>query len=68
MQAPAFHVEVIRKAVEAVDICTYELAGIDGKALPPFSAGSHIDVQLPNGAGPREWPSLKTITPTLETS
>jgi len=49
VQAPIFHVKVIRKAVEAVDICTYELASVDGKALPPFSAGSHIDIQLPNG-------------------
>src|SRR4030095_3809577 len=27
----------------------YELAATDGGALPPFEAGSHIDVHLPGG-------------------
>jgi vanillate O-demethylase ferredoxin subunit len=34
---------------EALDICSYELAGVDGKALPAFGAGAHIDVHLPGG-------------------
>ena len=38
-----------RKAAEAQDIVTLELVAADGSALPAFSAGSHIDVQLPNG-------------------
>ncbi|WP_427185402.1 PDR/VanB family oxidoreductase [Bordetella bronchialis] len=33
----------------AVDINSYELAPADGRPLPPFSAGSHIDVLVPNG-------------------
>ncbi len=42
-------VRVTRKATEALDICTYELVALDGSRLPSFSAGSHIDVQLPGG-------------------
>ena len=42
-------VKVIRKVREAEDIASFELAGIDGAPLPPFSAGSHIDVQVPGG-------------------
>jgi len=42
-------VRVARKAVEATDICTFELLQTNGAALPAFSAGSHIDVHLPNG-------------------
>jgi vanillate O-demethylase ferredoxin subunit len=39
-------VKVVGKVSEAVDICSFELAGVDGKPLPAFSAGSHIDVQV----------------------
>ncbi len=46
---PALSVRVARKRVEAVDICTFELVSVDGSPLPPFSAGSHVDVQLPGG-------------------
>ena len=42
-------VRVTRKAVEAEDICSFELASADGSPLPAFSAGSHVDVQLPGG-------------------
>ena len=42
-------VRVARKAQETSDICTFELVSTDGKPLPPFSAGSHVDVALPNG-------------------
>ncbi|MDP4026481.1 hypothetical protein Q8W71_28070 [Methylobacterium sp. NEAU 140] len=42
-------VRVVRKVQEAVDICTLELADPDGESLPPFSAGSHIDVHLSGG-------------------
>ncbi|MES2257098.1 MAG: PDR/VanB family oxidoreductase [Pseudomonadota bacterium] len=42
-------VRVTRKVQEALDICTYELADAAGGALPPFSAGSHIDVQIRPG-------------------
>jgi vanillate O-demethylase ferredoxin subunit len=50
LNAPsALSVRVTRKAVEAEDICTFELTSADGNPLPAFSAGSHIDVQLPGG-------------------
>ena len=42
-------VKVLRKQQEAVGIASFELARPDGAALPAFSAGSHIDVQLPGG-------------------
>ncbi|MFN4350561.1 MAG: PDR/VanB family oxidoreductase [Hylemonella sp.] len=42
-------VRVARKAQEALDIATLELVSADGRALPAFSAGSHVDVQLPGG-------------------
>jgi vanillate monooxygenase ferredoxin subunit len=42
-------VRVARKRVEALDICTIELVEANGAALPAFSAGSHIDVELPGG-------------------
>jgi vanillate O-demethylase ferredoxin subunit len=47
--APTLQVRVARKAVEAQDIVTLELVATNGQALPAFSAGSHVDVQLPNG-------------------
>ncbi|MFL9878297.1 PDR/VanB family oxidoreductase [Herbaspirillum rhizosphaerae] len=42
-------VKVISKTAEAEDIASFELAGIDGKPMPPFSAGSHIDVHIRDG-------------------
>jgi vanillate O-demethylase ferredoxin subunit len=42
-------VTVMRKAIEAEGIASFELAAADGRALPAFSAGSHIDVQVPGG-------------------
>ncbi|MEP6824717.1 MAG: PDR/VanB family oxidoreductase [Ramlibacter sp.] len=42
-------VRVLKKTMEAEGIASYELARADGAALPAFSAGSHIDVQLPGG-------------------
>lgn len=44
-----FEVLVRAKQVEALDICTFELGLPDDGALPAFSAGSHIDVQIGNG-------------------
>lgn len=37
---------VVRKEIEAQDIISIELERADGKALPAFSAGSHIDVHV----------------------
>ncbi len=42
-------VVVASRNTEALDICTYELASVDGSPLPAFSAGAHIDVHLPDG-------------------
>jgi vanillate O-demethylase ferredoxin subunit len=42
-------VTVVRKAVEAEGVVSFELAAVDGRPLPAFSAGSHIDVQVPGG-------------------
>jgi vanillate monooxygenase ferredoxin subunit len=42
-------VRVVRKVREAEDIASFELASIGGAPLPAFSAGSHIDVQVPGG-------------------
>ncbi len=50
MSAPAsLNVRVARKTVEAEGICSFELVAADGRPLPAFSAGSHVDVQLPGG-------------------
>jgi len=50
MNAPSvLRVRVTRKTVEAQDICSFELASVDGTALPSFSAGSHIDVHIEDG-------------------
>lgn len=35
--------------MEALDVCTFELVDVNGGPLPAFSAGSHVDVNLPNG-------------------
>ncbi|MBC8786091.1 PDR/VanB family oxidoreductase [Pseudomonas fluorescens] len=42
-------VVVTSRRTEAQDICSYELASVDGSPLPAFSAGAHIDVHLPDG-------------------
>lgn len=42
-------VKVLSKKREAEGIASFELARVDGAGLPAFSAGSHIDVQVPGG-------------------
>lgn len=42
-------VRVERKQDAALDIAQFELVSASGGALPAFSAGSHIDVVLPQG-------------------
>src|SRR6266508_753316 len=49
MDASDLSVRLARKSTEAVDICTFELIHSEGKSLPAFSAGSHIDVHMPSG-------------------
>lgn len=41
--------KLVKKTVEAEDICSFEFADPRGKMLPAFSAGSHIDVNIGNG-------------------
>lgn len=40
-------VRVARKRQEAQGIASFELVHPEGQALPPFSAGAHVDVYLP---------------------
>ena len=41
---------LVREAHPAADgILSFELRPVDGAELPPFTAGSHIDLYLPNG-------------------
>jgi len=44
-------IEVRLQAIryEARNIHSFELRALPGQQLPPFSAGSHVDVHLPNG-------------------
>jgi len=41
------NVKVKTKRQVAEDICAFELVEAEGKELPPFSAGSHVDVHIP---------------------
>ncbi|MCZ4313614.1 PDR/VanB family oxidoreductase [Comamonadaceae bacterium G21597-S1] len=52
MSAPdtPLQVRVARKQIEADGICSLELAPVSG-TLPPFTAGAHIDVELPAHGG-----------------
>jgi len=50
MNTSDLRVRIARKTSEALDISTFELVHADGdRVLPAFSAGSHVDVHLPNG-------------------
>lgn len=42
-------VRLARKTVEAQDICSLELVPVDASALPAFTAGAHVELQLPGG-------------------
>lgn len=42
-------VRIAKRTVVADGICSFELVALDSTTLPPFSAGSHIDVHLPGG-------------------
>ena len=44
-----FPVRVRQVTVEAERIRSYELVDPNGAALPPFTAGAHVDVWLPSG-------------------
>lgn len=49
MDAVTRPVRIAAKVVEARDICSFELVSVNDDALPPFSAGAHIDVHIPGG-------------------
>jgi vanillate O-demethylase ferredoxin subunit len=49
MNASELKVRVALKTNEAIDIASFELVSVDERPLPAFSAGSHIDVNLPGG-------------------
>ena len=49
MDTPLMRVRVAAKTLAADDIAVYELAPLDGVALPEFEAGAHIDVHVPGG-------------------
>ena len=49
MNPTTLSVRVASKTAAAQDICVFELVAADGAALPPFTAGAHIDVHLPGG-------------------
>lgn len=42
-------VRIARRAIEAEDIVTLDLVSLGGGELPPFSAGSHIDMEIASG-------------------
>ncbi len=50
VEPPFFQVTVARKTRVAKDIWWFELRQPDGAALPLFTAGSHVTVQVPGGA------------------
>ncbi|MFG1210980.1 PDR/VanB family oxidoreductase [Xanthobacter flavus] len=49
MTSAWFDVRVVSRAIAARDILSLVLEAADGSALPPFDAGAHVDLQLPNG-------------------
>lgn len=50
MSGPTLEVRVKSVTFEAERIHSYELRPLAGGALPPFTAGAHVDVHLPHGA------------------
>jgi vanillate monooxygenase ferredoxin subunit len=49
MAHPTRTVKVSAKTKEADDIMSFELIATEGETLPPFKAGSHIDVEISPG-------------------
>src|SRR5688500_11414437 len=50
MSGPTLEVRVKSVTFEAERINSYELRPLAGAALPPFTAGAHVDAHLPHGA------------------
>ncbi|OJT19149.1 phthalate 4,5-dioxygenase [Archangium sp. Cb G35] len=49
MAQDSLSLRVQRITPEAEGICSYELVPVNGGPLPPFEAGSHLDVHVPGG-------------------
>ena len=49
LEPPFMDLQVARKSPVAQDIWCFELRHPAGQALPPFTAGAHLTVLLPNG-------------------
>ena len=49
MSADSLSLRVHHITPEAEGILSYELVPVDGAPLPPFEAGSHLEVQVPGG-------------------
>lgn len=49
MRDALFQVRIARRVQAAEDVIALELVSTGGEPLPTFSAGAHIDVELPNG-------------------
>jgi ferredoxin-NADP reductase len=49
MTRPSLTLRVTRFAAEAKDVALLELQSLDGKMLPPFEPGAHVEVHLDNG-------------------
>ncbi len=49
MTPGGLRVRVVEKFDVAEDICSFVFEGEGGQALPPFSAGSHVDVKVADG-------------------
>jgi phthalate 4,5-dioxygenase reductase component len=45
----SFAVCIVAKRTIATDIILFELVAADGAELPPFTAGGHIPIRVPNG-------------------
>lgn len=48
-QEVRWELRVSRVKEEAEDIRSYELVPTDGRPLPPWDAGAHVDVEIPGG-------------------
>ena len=49
MSGAVLTLKVNRVNDEAIDIRSYELVDPEGRLLPMFTAGAHVDIELPNG-------------------
>ncbi|MBK8071333.1 MAG: oxidoreductase [Ramlibacter sp.] len=48
-QEPILRLKLRQVRLEVDDICSFEFVAANGGVLPPFAAGAHIDLHLPEG-------------------